>query len=260
MNYQKHYDSLVQRASKRTLEGYVEKHHTIPKCMGGADEISNIVELTAEEHFVAHQLLVKMYPDNRKLVYALILMSGNNGKNKVSNNKAFGWIKRKMATATRERLLGVPLTKEHKQNITNGLLKSIANGTMRTGTPAQVENAKQMGKANKGRKATPEQRAATSANSKGVNNGMYSKEHTTEAKAKMSHYAKNRTSEHRNKLSVSQTGKTQSEEQKSRRSKSQKEVMANMSDEKKRLRGAKISKTLKARHKRLKQQESCMAP
>jgi len=138
MNYQKHYDSLVQRASKRTLEGYVEKHHTMPKCMGGADEISNIVELTAEEHFVAHQLLVKIYPDNRKLVYALICMSGKGNSYHLRNNKAYAWIRQKCSMAQKGRipwnkgkthmakeahpLWGKPRSKETKKKIS---LKAI---------------------------------------------------------------------------------------------------------------------------------------
>jgi hypothetical protein len=51
MNYEKIYDCIIKRAKTRKLEGYVEKHHIIPKCMGGSNEKQNIVELTAREHF-----------------------------------------------------------------------------------------------------------------------------------------------------------------------------------------------------------------
>lgn len=63
MNYQKHYELLIERAKSRTLAGYFERHHIIPKCMGGSDEPENIANLAPEEHFVAHQLLVKIYPE-----------------------------------------------------------------------------------------------------------------------------------------------------------------------------------------------------
>jgi len=91
MDYKKHYNLLIERAENRKLEGYSEKHHIIPRCMGGTDEKDNIVCLTPEEHFVAHQLLVKMYPDNNSLVYAAQMMTV--GKNR--SNKLYGWLKRK---------------------------------------------------------------------------------------------------------------------------------------------------------------------
>lgn len=38
---------------------YVEKHHILPKSMGGSNTKNNLVELTTKEHFVAHKLLVR---------------------------------------------------------------------------------------------------------------------------------------------------------------------------------------------------------
>ena len=94
MNYQKHYDSLMNRAKNRLLEGYCETHHIIPRCMGGTDDPTNLVDLTAEEHYVAHQLLVKIYPHNSKLVYAANMMTVSSHVN-VRNNKLYGWIRKK---------------------------------------------------------------------------------------------------------------------------------------------------------------------
>lgn len=70
MNYQKIYDQIIERAKTRKLEGYREKHHIIPRCIGGINEKSNIVELTAREHFLCHWLLYEIYPSNYKLAYA----------------------------------------------------------------------------------------------------------------------------------------------------------------------------------------------
>jgi hypothetical protein len=64
--------------------------------MGGTDDITNIVSLTAEEHFVAHQLLVKMHPDNKKLISALSKMCSSSSKNK-RTNKWYGWIRKRYA-------------------------------------------------------------------------------------------------------------------------------------------------------------------
>lgn len=93
MDYKKHYNLLIDRAKNRNINGYVEKHHIIPKCMGGTNEKYNIVELTPEEHYVAHQLLVKIYPDNKLLIFAAHQMTISS-KNMPRNNKRYGWLKR----------------------------------------------------------------------------------------------------------------------------------------------------------------------
>ena len=98
MNYSLHYNRLIERSQSRTLSGYKERHHIVPRCLGGTDNKSNIALLTAEEHFVAHQLLVKMYPGNRDLVYATQLMTLHQTDRRV-NNKLFGWLRRRMGEA-----------------------------------------------------------------------------------------------------------------------------------------------------------------
>lgn len=95
MNYRRHYERLIERARNRMLDGYVEVHHVLPKCMGGDDSPSNLVQLTAEEHYVAHQLLHKMHPEVRGLAFALIAMCGNAHGSR--NNKVYGWIRRRVA-------------------------------------------------------------------------------------------------------------------------------------------------------------------
>lgn len=74
MDWAAHYDALVSRARVRQIDGYSEKHHIIPRCMGGSNAKSNIVRLTAREHFIAHKLLVRMNPDVRGLWLALVAM------------------------------------------------------------------------------------------------------------------------------------------------------------------------------------------
>jgi hypothetical protein len=93
MNYLVHYNKLINRAAGRIHAENTERHHIIPKCMGGTDDIANLVYLTTEEHFVAHQLLVKIYPDNKKLISALSKMCSWSNKN-IRNNKMYSWIRR----------------------------------------------------------------------------------------------------------------------------------------------------------------------
>ena len=94
MNYNKHYTLLVQRGVNRTIDGYKERHHIIPKCVGGTDDKSNIVELTPEEHYLAHQLLTKMYPNEPSLIYAAMMMCCHSKFN-IRSNKIYGWLKKK---------------------------------------------------------------------------------------------------------------------------------------------------------------------
>lgn len=75
MDCQRIYTQLIERAQNRTLKGYTEKHHIIPKCLGGNNDKENLVELTAREHFLCHRLLCEIHPNNPKLWYALFLMA-----------------------------------------------------------------------------------------------------------------------------------------------------------------------------------------
>ena len=75
MNYQRIHDAIIERASNRTLQGYREKHHVIPRCMGGVNTADNLVELTAREHFIIHKLLVEIYPDDNKIFFAYRMMA-----------------------------------------------------------------------------------------------------------------------------------------------------------------------------------------
>ena len=71
--YKKWYDEIVHRAQLRDqIAGYTERHHIVPKCMGGTNDPSNLVDLTAREHFICHKLLARFADPNirHKLVYA----------------------------------------------------------------------------------------------------------------------------------------------------------------------------------------------
>lgn len=102
MDYQKHYNKLIDRARNRILEGYVERHHIIPKCMDGSDDV---VALTPEEHYLAHQLLIKIYPNESKLVFAAKMMTVKS-ETQIRNNKLYGWLRRKHAKIVSERMKG----------------------------------------------------------------------------------------------------------------------------------------------------------
>ena len=61
MNYRKIYNSIISKRKLHVADGYCEKHHIIPKSLGGTDDNYNTVSLTAREHFICHYLLSKIY-------------------------------------------------------------------------------------------------------------------------------------------------------------------------------------------------------
>ena len=58
---------------------YHERHHIIPKCIGGTDDTENLIDLLAREHFNAHRLLALEHPNNKGLTSAWWLMSHAKG-------------------------------------------------------------------------------------------------------------------------------------------------------------------------------------
>ncbi len=128
MNYSKIYNELMDRAKNRVLNEYCEKHHILPRCLGGLDISDNIVTLTAKEHYIAHRLLVELYPSNNKIRYAFWMMCTMNTDSqfryKVSS-RAYEYAKRLISTKTNE----------HKQKISESLKAAYASGkrTKKTG-------------------------------------------------------------------------------------------------------------------------------
>lgn len=106
MNYEKQYYALIDTRKRRSLkEGeYYEKHHIIPKCAGGMDNDENIVTLSAREHYVAHWLLTKMYPQKWKVMYAFYQMSKVNGRGRVISSKQFERAKQYLSIGMRMRI------------------------------------------------------------------------------------------------------------------------------------------------------------
>ena len=74
--YTRWYYDIVNRAKTRVLNIYTEKHHIIPKSLGGSNKKENIVSLTAREHFICHRLLVRMTEgkNKAKMSYAIRTM------------------------------------------------------------------------------------------------------------------------------------------------------------------------------------------
>lgn len=71
--YTKWYYKIIENRKVNAYDGYTERHHIIPRCMNGSDDLENLVDLSAREHFVCHLLLRKMTTGNnkRKMTIAL---------------------------------------------------------------------------------------------------------------------------------------------------------------------------------------------
>lgn len=74
--YARWYFAIVEKA-KKCQPSIFEKHHIIPRSLGGSDNLENLVKLSFKQHYLCHKLLTKMTNanDKRKMVYALHMMS-----------------------------------------------------------------------------------------------------------------------------------------------------------------------------------------
>lgn len=137
MEHQKHYDRLIE--TRRSLnrsksdEEYYEKHHIIPKALGGLNDTSNLVLLTAKEHYIAHWLLYKIYPDSNDTAYAFWKMTFPGSKFTKRNYKissiAYSAAKTAMSVAQRRKNLGRKVDKKflHKWKGNKNYNKPIVN-------------------------------------------------------------------------------------------------------------------------------------
>lgn len=130
MNYILHYNALIAKRIKNpanTTNTYTEVHHIVPKCLGGTNEDSNLVCLTAKEHYMAHVLLCKIYPNNASLLYAWNMMS-NMGNDICRHNvrlyQAYRYesLRKQFSLACSESRKGFKHTEETKQKMSKSAL------------------------------------------------------------------------------------------------------------------------------------------
>jgi hypothetical protein len=152
--YYVYYNNIITNAKKRganknDVPFLTERHHIIPKSMGGEDTDNNLVLLSLKEHFVCHHLLTKCVKSKKlySVKHAFSQMV-NCGKftptarhyNKARKFYAEGgrskeWRQRigdahrgkkrpqKYVEAMRKSLTGRKLTEAHKENIRQASIK-----------------------------------------------------------------------------------------------------------------------------------------
>lgn len=116
MNYKKIYDALVARAkprglNKNSVDFYSEIHHIVPKSIGGTDNPNNLVMFTGREHFIAHMLLWKTYPEDISLMRAAFMMSsrwksGDIDSNIPQNSKTYARLREEYSQAVSQQCSG----------------------------------------------------------------------------------------------------------------------------------------------------------
>ena len=93
--YTKCYFAIIEQAKKCPSNGYTERHHIIPKSLGGGNEKSNIVRLTARAHFICHKLLIRMVEGQSKykMIEALAIFSNNKNRKLTLNSRDIAQIR-----------------------------------------------------------------------------------------------------------------------------------------------------------------------
>lgn len=107
--YTKWYFSIIQTAKTITRSIYTESHHIIPRSMGGTDDPSNLVKLSAREHFVCHKLLVKMVTGKKnyhKMLCAVAYFSNNTNRKLHFSSRDIEYLREANAIASSARNKG----------------------------------------------------------------------------------------------------------------------------------------------------------
>lgn len=102
MDYSRVYRDFISDRRKKEIKLissglYYEKHHIIPKSLGGDNKKTNIVCLIPEDHFFAHLLLAKIH--GGKMWSPIAFMVGGDRKNwnPCKSRREYGWAIRELA-------------------------------------------------------------------------------------------------------------------------------------------------------------------
>ena len=124
--YTNWYFAIIAKASLQVNDGnFREKHHIIPKSLGGTNEAVNLVKLTPKAHYICHLLLTKMVegPSRHKMWYAHYMMMRGTNRYRPSA-RMYDLAKRNLSLANKERPgpnLGKTMSEEQKAKLSASL-------------------------------------------------------------------------------------------------------------------------------------------
>lgn len=155
--YTRWYYSIIQQSKTRSLSGYTEKHHIIPKSLGGDNAKDNLAILTPREHFICHLLLTKMTEgiNKQKMIFGLWRMSvPTNDRHKITSTQ-YEKIRNEFCKVNSIRHKGKINSKESVNKRKSTMLERY--GTMITFTKHNDTAKEKVSLANTGRKHTKEE-------------------------------------------------------------------------------------------------------
>lgn len=109
MDYIRIYEAFIKdrRAKEPTLTGYTERHHILPRSLGGGDEPENLIALTPEDHFFAHLILAKIHRGKMASALACMMMiTANHWGRRLASRGRYGLAKRIAASGQSEAWTG----------------------------------------------------------------------------------------------------------------------------------------------------------
>lgn len=177
------YQEFIEECKKKDPYPY-QKHHIIPRCIGGEDTDDNIIKLSYEDHWMAHQLLHKENPDNVSLRQAVCYMGSLDkflerckriALQKGENNPYYG---KKHTDEIRKKI------SEKVSGEGNGMYGTHRSGELNPmwGKHHSEETIEKIRQKNIGRKESEETRYKKHLATSGKNNPMYGKEHPNKGK------------------------------------------------------------------------------
>jgi hypothetical protein len=92
--------------------------------MGGTNDPENLVRLTPEEHFLIHTLLIKIYPNNTNLIFAVKMMCEHDSSNRMTN-KMYGWLKKRHSDVSSKKFKRMWADEQKKKQIVESMRKSF---------------------------------------------------------------------------------------------------------------------------------------
>lgn len=147
--YHKLYLKGKEREIVNPLTGYSENHHFIPRCMLGDDSPENLVRLTAKEHYIAHVLLCKIFPENASLLCAWNNMRiKSNNQNRYIPSREYKELKELFSKSMSLLHTGHKywVGKKHTKNSINKISKSLKGNSHTLGFKHSEETRNKMSK------------------------------------------------------------------------------------------------------------------